>query len=45
LSVERISKDQTPELIGFLVQQKIRIYRAAFIQNNLEDQFIEIITS
>jgi len=45
LSVVRISKDQTPELIGFLVQQKIRIYKAGFTQTNLEDQFIQIITS
>jgi ABC-2 type transport system ATP-binding protein len=45
LCVERISKDQTPDLIEFLVQQKIRIYKAGFIRTNLEDQFIQIITS
>lgn len=45
LCVEGISKDQAPELIELLVEQKIMIYKAGFIQNNLEDQFIQIIQS
>jgi len=45
LYVVGISKDQAPELINLLVQHKIGIYKAGFIQNNLEDQFIQIITS
>jgi len=45
LRIERIGKDQPPELIELLVQNKIRIFKAGFVETNLEDQFIQITTS
>ena len=42
LHIEGIQKEQSPALIELLVQNHIKIYHAGFVQNTLEDLFIQI---